>query len=124
MSFTLEIKTPQEIDLEKLENHLKSAKREAQRRIYAVASAEAQKNISQAAIIYSTERLDGATKENALLSAGLLEGDLEIAKSFRSWVEDMRQTATSIGSNLNKNPKDDTEWPEVPSGVTELAERF
>jgi len=99
-------------------------KAECSRRILAVADASTQSNIAQAGVIYSAMRLNGVPEANALSQSGFAEGDLTIAASFRGWVSAMSNAAQTMISAGDTAYQDDTKWPSVPSGVTDLAARF
>lgn len=87
-------------------------KAECSRRIYAVMSDVAQRNINA----YITD-LSIAISERDLTQEE--QGDVAVARSARGWVTAMQQAARMAAANGM-----DPAWPEVPNGVAELVERF
>ena len=106
MTFTLDIKTSEEKAVEALEQAREVSKREARRRILAVADETAQINLAAAvaAQVITAEEL-------AAYRAGL------------AWVAGMR-AAWGPMADAGLDPSDDANWPAVPAGVAELAGRF
>ena len=87
-------------------------KSECSRRIYAVMSDAAQKNITA----YITD-LSIALSERDLTADEL--SDVSVARSARGWVASMQQAVRLAVANGT-----DPVWPDVPAGVAELVERF
>jgi len=94
-------------------------KTDCRSRILFVGSETTQMNIAQAGIVFMAAVLGGSPRADALAASGLIEGDLELAQSWKSWVAAMQaecRRAIKTG--------DDPVWPEVPEGVAALAARF
>lgn len=94
-------------------------KTDCRARILAVGSETTQMNMAQAGIVFTAAVLDGVPRADALVAAGLQEGDLTLAQSWKSWVAAMQ--AACRDAILSG---DDPAWPEVPEGVEALAARF
>lgn len=94
-------------------------KTECRARILAVGSETTQMNIAQAGIVFTAAVLDGAPREAALSLSGLREGDLGLARDWKTWVAAMQdECRRSIKGG------GDAIWPELPTGVAGLAARF
>lgn len=91
---------------ERLAIALTHAKAECERRIYAVASDNAQKNMTAA-------RADGDMTAEQLTNYSLA----------RQWVKDM-QAAVGVIATGGLDPNDDANWPFIPVGVPELVAQF
>lgn len=94
-------------------------KADCRARILAVGSETTQMNIAQAGIVFMAAVLGGSPRADALAASGLIEGDLELAQSWKAWVAAMQ---TECRHAIETG--DDPIWPEVPVGVAELAARF
>lgn len=94
-------------------------KAECRARILVVGSETTQMNIAQAGIVFTAAVLDGNPREAALAASGLQEGDLALAQAWKAWVAAMQSACrTAIVEST------DPVWPDVPSGVADLAARF
>ncbi|WP_375553406.1 hypothetical protein [Roseovarius mucosus] len=94
-------------------------KTDCRARILAVGSETTQMNIAQAGIVFTAAMINGSPRAEALAASGLIEGDLELAQSWKAWVAAM-QTECRHAIETGDDPL----WPEVPEGVAELAARF
>lgn len=84
-----------------------AVKTECGRRIYAVASDNAQKNML--AII---------------VAGGMSSADHATFKTGVAWIADMQAACRDLIASSDPDFADDTKWPTVPAGVAELAARF
>lgn len=91
-------------------------KAECRRRIYAVASAETQINMSAAAAAIGAKPVSARSDaEKAMLAAFGMSLD---------WVQAMRGAVITIASDAALDPASDASWPACPPEVTALAAQF
>jgi hypothetical protein len=94
-------------------------KAECRARILTVVGEAAQANIAQAGVIYAAMRADGVSPAQSRDAAGLAEGDLDTATTWKAWVNAMQtECRRAIAENA------DPTWTDVPDGVAEMAARF
>lgn len=80
---------------------------ECQRRIFAVASANTQMNLT------------------AARAAGRLSsGDAAIYDAGLDWIDDMRERCAELIQSASTGFREDGAWPSVPSGLVDLANRY
>lgn len=82
-------------------------KTECGRRIYAVASDNAQKNMLA-----------------TIVAGGMSDADKTTFGAGVIWIADMQVACRDLIASADPDFADDTKWPTVPAGVTELAARF
>lgn len=119
MTFQLNIRTAEDLAAEAAAARSDAIKSECRAAILAVADETTQANIAQAGVIFTALLAEGETRAEALSAAGFEDGDLTRATEFRAWVAAMQgacRTAIETGA--------DPVWPDVPTGVSELAARF
>jgi len=98
----------------KLRRKLVSA--ECRRRIYSVASAEAQMNIATAAgVIAGKSDVDRTEEDQAVLDGG---------RFALMWVGDMRAAFEALAAEPEKDFLDDAAWPPLPPAILDLISRF
>ncbi len=93
-----------------------AVKGECRRRIYAVASAEAQMNWAAAASIISAKTVAQRSDEERATLAAL--GDA------LAWVQAMRANVATLTANAEADITDDAAWPVCPEGVVAAAAQF
>ncbi|KEP69658.1 hypothetical protein DL1_03335 [Thioclava dalianensis] len=92
------------------------AKAECRRRIYAVASAEAQMNISASVAVISGKAASARSEDEKATLAG--------ATSMTEWIAAMRATCADLSQAGEADFRADAAWPEVPEDVVTLVARF
>lgn len=91
-------------------------KAECRRRIYGVASSEAQLNISGAATAISAKAsADRSTDENAFLA---------VFEASLAWIMDMRAAVESLSADPEASFLADNAWPPCPADVAALAANY
>lgn len=119
MTFTLNIKTAEDITAEAEALRAKSSKAECRARILDAVDEAEQANIAQAGVLYAAMRADGVAAAEARAAVGFAEGDLATAGAWKGWVAAMQaECRRAIADG------DDPVWPALPDGVAELAARF
>lgn len=89
---------------------------ECRRRIYAVASPEAQRNMAVAAAAIAAKPAASRTEiEKAMLTS--------ITASL-DWVQAMRLAVATISADAALDPATDANWPACPSEVVAMAQQF
>ncbi|WP_306150651.1 hypothetical protein [Roseovarius sp. MMSF_3281] len=101
------------------ERGVNTIKAECGARILAVASEQAQANLAQSMVAYTTEVLRGGNEGEAETLSGLTNGDFAVAKAAVSWRKDMVDACRAAVAS-----GDDPVWPDVPEGVVELMDRM
>lgn len=91
-------------------------KAECRRRIYGIASAEAQINISGAATIASAKT---SSQRSAEETAMLATYGLSL-----QWIMDMRAAVEALDADASADFTADASWPVCPADVIALAEQF
>lgn len=91
-------------------------KAECRRRIYSIASAEAQINISGAATIVSAKT---SSQRSAEETAMLATYGLSL-----QWIMDMRAAVEALDADTGADFTADAAWPACPTDVIALAEQF
>jgi len=103
-----------------LENRRKALlKAECTKRILAVASHQAQANLTQAMVAYTGEVTRGQDEAEAEALSGLTNGDFASAKAAVAWRKEM--VAACRDAILSGG---DPVWPEAPEGVADLMDRM
>lgn len=106
MTFSLTIRTADDIAAAALAERMEVARVECRRRIMAVCDETAQINLAAAA------------------AAGLLSaGDLATYQTGLAWVAQMRAAWRPM-AEAGEDPADNAHWPAIPPGVADLAARF
>lgn len=107
MSFALNIQTADDLAADALEARGALVKAECSSRIFEVADSIAQMNMAAAA------------------PAGRLSaGQMTTWQSALQWVDDMRAACLPLIADAGADYAADAAWPDVPSGVADLAAAF
>ena len=93
-----------------------AAKDECRRRIYAAASAETQMNMATAAAVISAKEASARTEDEALILSGLDDAI--------GWVAQMRGSVTELADEVTLDIADDANWPPLPDGARDVADKF
>ena len=91
-------------------------KAECGRRIYAVASAQAQMNVATAAAVASAKTASSRSAEEAALIAGAAAGI--------GWVAAMRAAIAPLAADPGADFTDDAAWPDCPPEASDVYSRF
>lgn len=102
------------LDIQLAAEHQILVKAECRRRIYAVASQEAQQNMNlRAAVIGAKAEADRSAEEQA---------DLAAAAAAHAWVSGMRSAAQSLAADASADFTADASWPVCPPEAVALAD--
>lgn len=111
--------TPEDKATDAAVTRAKSIKMDCQQRIYAIIPETAQTNAGNATTAFATKIARGTPLEDTLREIGLSEEDLDTIELGRVWIEAMQaECRRAIAQG------DDPAWPDVPTGVSDLAKRF
>lgn len=107
MTFSLSIKTADDLASEAISEHAKVVKAECSRRIYEVLDAPTVSNI-----------------QGIALMGELSAKDMEIFRSGQYWINDMLVASRAMATDINAQWQSDKSWPDIPNGLIDLAARF
>lgn len=93
-----------------------AVKAECRRRIYAVASAEAQMNVSTAGIVYAAKAAADRSAEEGMVIAGAAAGI--------GWVAAMKAAIPALVANPNTDYTADESWPQCPPEAAAVYGQF
>lgn len=94
----------------------KSIGAECRRRIYAVASAEAQMNMAAAVGVISSKTASARTDEEKAILAG--------AEAAIGWVAAMRSAVATLEVDADADFTADSAWPDVPPEALAMIQHF
>tara|TARA_R110001599_G_scaffold134796_1_gene312966 strand:- start:9749 stop:10147 length:399 start_codon:yes stop_codon:yes gene_type:complete len=93
-----------------------AVKSECRRRIYAAASAETQMNMATAAAVISAKEASARTEDEAAILSGLDDAI--------GWVAQMRGRVAELAEDAALDIADDANWPPLPDGARDVADKF
>ncbi|MBK9083238.1 MAG: hypothetical protein IPL88_14705 [Rhizobiales bacterium] len=104
------------VDAERQKRRLLAAKVECRRRIYAVASAETQLNMTSVASAISLKAAAARSEDEKATAAAFV--------AALGWVDAMRANVAVVAADASAAIEADAAWPACPPEVAALAARF